>query len=157
MSARSADLGRRFPGLPVFLVGTSRGSVSAASVGARIDGSIAGIVLTSSMCRQTGPRSREPGTGLSRFDFGRLKAPTLLVHHHEDACPTTPYADAASLAKKSSFALVSVAGGAPATSGPCEPMSAHGFLGHETETVGAVVNWMLKRPYPAEIGAASAR
>jgi len=40
-----ADLGRRFPGLPFFLVGTSRGSVSAASLGARIDRGVAGVVL----------------------------------------------------------------------------------------------------------------
>jgi pimeloyl-ACP methyl ester carboxylesterase len=145
-----ADLGRRFPDLPIFLIGTSRGSVSAAGLGARLDRGVAGVVLTSSMFRATGARSREPGPGLSRFDFGRLRTPVLLVHHREDACPSTPYADAADLAKR--FPLVSVTGGLPPTSDRCEPMSAHGFLGREPETVEAIVNWMLKRPYATEIG-----
>lgn len=144
-----ADLGRRFPGLPFFLVGTSRGSVSAASLGARIDRGVAGVVLTATMYRATGQRSREPGPGLSRFDFGSLKSRVLLVHHRDDACPSTPYADAAGLAKR--FPLVSVKGGLPATSAACEPMSAHGFLGKEAETVDAIVGWMLGRPYRREI------
>jgi hypothetical protein len=144
-----ADLGKRFPGLPIFLVGTSRGSISAASLGARIDGGIAGVVLTSSMFRASNPRAREPGPGLSRFDFGTIKVPVLVVHHREDACPVSPYGDAASLAKM--FPLISVTGGLPPTSDACEPMSPHGYLGRETETVDAIVNWMLKRPYAREI------
>jgi hypothetical protein len=148
-----ADLGRRFPDLPIFLVGTSRGSVSVASLGARIDRGVAGVVLTSTMYRATGPRSREPGPGLSRFDFGRLRSSMLLVHHRDDACPASPYADAAALAKR--FPLVSVKGGLPPTSDRCEPMSPHGFFGREPETIEAIVNWMLKRPYATEIGGSS--
>jgi hypothetical protein len=144
-----ADLGKRFPGLPIFLVGTSRGSISAASLGARLDGAVAGVVLTSSMFRANNPRAREPGPGLSRFDFGTIKVPVLIVHHREDACPVSPYGDAVSLARM--FPLVSVTGGLPPTSDACEPMSPHGYLGRETETVDAIVNWMLKRPYAREI------
>jgi len=88
-----ADLGKRFPGLPIFLVGTSRGSISAASLGARLDGAVAGVVLTSSMFRASNPRAREPGPGLSRFDFGTIKVPVLIVHHREDACPVSSYGD----------------------------------------------------------------
>lgn len=144
-----ADLQKRFPDLPVFLIGTSRGSLSAASVGARMDAEIAGVVLTSSMFRATSPRGRESGPGLSRFDFATIKVPVLVVHHREDACPVAPYGDAASLAKM--FPLVSVKGGLPPTSDACEPMSPHGYLGREPETVEAIVNWMLKRPYASEI------
>ncbi len=144
-----ADLGKRFPSLPIFLVGTSRGSISSANLGARLDGGIAGVVLTSSMFRATNPRARESGPGLSRFDFGTIKVPVLIVHHREDGCPVSPYGDAASLAKM--FPVVSVTGGLPPTSDACEPMSPHGYLGRETETVDAIVNWMLKRPYAREI------
>jgi hypothetical protein len=143
------DLSRRFPGLPIFFVGTSRGSISAASLGARLDGGIGGIVLTSSMFRATNPRGKESGPGLSRFDFGTIKVPVLIVHHREDGCAVSPYGDAASLAKM--FPIVSVTGGLPPTSDACEPMSPHGYLGRETETVDAIVNWMLKRPYAREI------
>jgi pimeloyl-ACP methyl ester carboxylesterase len=145
-----ADLGRRFPDLPVFLIGTSRGTVSVASLGARLDRGVAGVVLTSSMYRPAGARSHEPGPGLSQFDFARLKLPVLLVHHRDDGCFATPYVDAYHLAR--TFPLVTVKGGRPATSGECEPMSAHGYFGREVETVEAIVSWMLKRPYAREIG-----
>jgi len=46
---------------------------------------------------------------------------------------------------------VSVAGGLPAQSPPCEALSEHGFLGREAAVIDAIVNWMLKRPFRTEI------
>lgn len=145
ISAVVADLNKRFPGLPLFLVGTSRGSVSAAALAARFGQPLAGSVLTSSMFRQTGRNSREPGPGLSRFDFATIKIPMLLVHHVSDQCESTPYGDAQRLSDK--HPLVSVLGGLPPKSDPCEPFSQHGYYGKEPETVQEIVNWMLKKPF----------
>jgi len=144
-----ADLNRRLPGLPVFLIGTSRGSISAAALGARFGERIAGVVLTASMFRQTGRKSKEPGIGLSRFDFSTIKAPILLAHHVSDQCETTPYSEAARLAEK--YPLITVWGGSPPQSGPCDAFSQHGFLGKESETVEQIVNWMLKKPFLREV------
>jgi len=149
VSAVVADLRARFPDLPVFLVGTSRGSVSAAALGARFGPQISGVVLTSALFRATGPRSAEPGPGLSRFDFAAIKAPVLFVHHREDRCAVTPYGDAKALA--GTYPLISVSGGKPATSVACEAFSAHGYLGKEPETVEEIVHWMLKRPFKSEV------
>ena len=44
-----ADLKKRFPGLPVFLVGTSRGTISAASAGQRLGTAVDGVVLTATL------------------------------------------------------------------------------------------------------------
>ena len=144
-----ADLNRRLPGLPVFLIGTSRGSISAAALGARFGERIAGVVLTASMFRQNGRKSKEPGIGLSRFDFSTIKAPILLAHHVSDQCETTPYSEAARLAEK--YPLITVWGGSPPQSGPCDAFSQHGFLGKESETVEQIVNWMLKKPFLREV------
>ncbi|HEY7164962.1 MAG TPA: alpha/beta hydrolase [Candidatus Binatia bacterium] len=144
-----SDLTKRFPGLPVFLIGTSRGTVSAAALGARFGSEISGVVLTSSLFRATPPRSNEPGIGLSRFDYGTIKVPLLFVHHVNDGCAFTPYADAARLANK--YPLISVSGGKPPESGPCDPLSAHGYFGKESETIEQIVNWMLKKPYEADV------
>ena len=42
VSAVVADLGKRFPGLPLFLIGTSRGTISAAALGARFGSGLSG-------------------------------------------------------------------------------------------------------------------
>ena len=137
-----AELKRRFPGVPVFLVGTSRGSVSAAATGRALGDAVTGVVLTSSMT--VAARS---GPGLSGFDYSTIKTPVLLMHHTEDSCANTPYRDARNIAQARKYPLISVTGGKPATSDPCEAFSAHGFLGKEPEAVEAMVNWMLKKPY----------
>jgi Serine aminopeptidase, S33 len=149
ISAVVADIGKRFPGLPIFLVGTSRGTVSAAVLGARLGSQLAGVVLTSTVFRQSSGRAGESGLGLSRFDFGTIKVSLLFVHHVSDQCGVTPYGDAARLADK--YPLISVFGGRPPESGPCDSLSAHGYLGKESETVEQMVNWMLKKPFLEEV------
>ena len=149
VSAVVADLGKRLPGLPLFLVGTSRGTISAAALSARFGSGLAGVVLTSTMFRAAGTRANEPGPGLSRFDFATIKVPVLFVHHVSDQCAVTPYSDAVRLADK--YPLISVSGGRAPESGPCDPFSAHGYFGKETETIEQIVNWMLKKPFLKEV------
>ena len=91
------------------------------------------------------------GGGLSGFDYTGIKVPVLLVHHVEDGCSVTPYREAQRIAGAQRYPLISVKGGEPARSDPCEALSAHGYLGKEKETVDAIVNWILKKPYPATI------
>jgi serine aminopeptidase S33 family len=149
VSAVAGDLAKRFPGTPVFLVGTSRGTISAAATGARLGEGVAGVVLTSTMFRPASRKSKEPGPGLSKFDFATIKAPILFVHHASDQCDVTPYSDAARLSDQ--YPLISISGGAPPQSGPCDAFSAHGYLGKESETVEQIVNWMLKKPFLHEV------
>lgn len=139
-----ADLKKRYSGLPVFLVGTSRGTVSAAAVGRRMGKEISGVVLTSTVFLAN---RRQPG--LSGFDFATIPVPLLFVHHADDACNLTPYSSARRLSDQ--FPLISVSGGLPPQSEACEAMSAHGYIGKEAETVKAIAQWILKQPYPKEV------
>ena len=109
VSAVIDDLGKRFAIMPLFLVGTSRGSVSVAALGAKLGQRIAGVVLTATMFRAASRKSNEPGPGLSGFDFSSIKVPALIVHHVSDQCEVTPYSDAARLSDK--YPLVTVFGG----------------------------------------------
>lgn len=142
-----ADVKKRFPGLPVYVVGTSRGTVSAAYVGRVLGTDVTGVVLTSSVYRANPGRRGQ--AGLSGFDFADIKTPLLLAHHYDDGCNVTPYSEAKSLADR--YPLISVRGGKPAISQPCEALSEHGFLGREPQTVEAIANWMLKKPFAKEI------
>jgi len=144
-----ADLKKRFAGVPVFLVGTSMGTVSAAYAGRALENEVAGVALTSSPFRPSGRRSTHGDSNLSDFDLAVIKTPVLIVHHREDACSICPYREAQRRA--GSIPLISVSGGKPPESDPCEALSAHGYLGKEAETVEAIVNWMLKKPYRSEI------
>jgi len=139
-----ADLKSRFPGLPVFLVGTSGGAISAAAAGRRLGKAVDGVALTATPFVAG---SRRPG--LSSFDFSSLSVPLLFVHHVDDRCDYTPYSAAKRLADR--YPVVSVSGGLPPQSKPCDAMSPHGFLGREADLVEAIARWMLKQPYPLEI------
>ena len=141
-----AELKKRYPGLPVYIVGTSRGTLSAAYIGRGLGDEVAGVVLTSSFFVAPGRRG---GFSLRDFDYTSIKAPLLLVHHRDDTCVATPYAVAARLGER--YPLISVRGGKPAESGPCEPLAPHGYYGKEAATIDAIAAWMLHRPYPKDI------
>ena len=141
------ELAKRYPGLPVFLVGTSKGTLSAAYLGRALGDQVAGVVQTSTLFYLgSGHRAQ---MRLAGFDWTSIKAPLLFVHHTGDGCGSTPYAEARRLAER--YPLISVSGGRPAESPPCEPLAAHGFYGREAETVDAIAAWILKKPFPKEI------
>jgi len=142
-----AELQRRYPGMPIYLVGTSRGTISAAVLGRELGGEVAGVVLTSTMFGSSNMRRQAPN--LRGFDYDAIRTRVLFVHHRADACEQTPYASAVRLADR--YPLVSVNGGKPAESGPCEPYAAHGYFGREAETAAAIAAWMLGRPIPKDI------
>jgi hypothetical protein len=156
-----AEYLKREAGLPVWLVGTSAGSWSAArgAIGAGRDGiatsSIDGLVLTSTVTRM--PQDSDYAKYFSRFAseypdgvismaLDEINVPTLIVSHSDDACNGTPAADAPTLAKhltrapKVEIALVS--GGDPPRSDPCQAYSQHGFLGVEQQAVDRIAEFI---------------
>ena len=139
------DLKRSFPGVPVYLVGTSRGTVSAAYAGAALGPEVTGVALTSSLFNAT-----RVGPGISGFDYASLKGKLLFVHHADDQCFATPYHLAQSVARDRT--LVTVRGGDPPKSGPCDPFSPHGFYGVEAPTVRAITGWMMGGEAPKDVG-----
>ncbi len=140
-----AEVRKRIPDLPIFILTTSRSTISGAYLGRALSAEeIAGVVLTSSMI--------VPGPGwesLAGFNFKSVKVPLLFVHHRGDGCAATLYPSLARAAD--GFTLISVKGGKPPESGPCDPFSAHGYFGKEAETVDAIAAWMLKKPLAKEI------
>jgi pimeloyl-ACP methyl ester carboxylesterase len=114
------DLRSRFSEAKIFLIGTSRGSLSAAYVGRSLGDAVDGVILTSSVFY--GARG---GIGLSGFDFGGIKSSVLFVHHLYDGCRQCPYRAVESLGRR--YPLVTVSGGKPAESDPCEALGARLF------------------------------
>jgi len=135
-----ASLAARFPGAEFYLVGTSKGTVSAAALGARLGAKVAGVVLTSTVTQEA-----RDGQGLSRFDFGTLKVPVLLVHHKSDYCHVTPYYAVERIAKEYHYPLVTVTGSEGAHGDECQAFSHHGYAGRENQVAAAIMQWVNKR------------
>ncbi len=130
----------RFPESRIYLVGTSNGTVSVASLAARLPDKIDGAILTASATAALG---RAPY--LSGFDFGRIKVPALFVHHRDDGCVVCPYARVRDISGKHGFPLITVTGATHPTGDPCQAYSHHGFRGREKETMAAILKWIKSR------------
>jgi len=131
--------------LPVWLVGTSRGTVSVTAAASRGVGEIAGMVLTSAITAAD-KRGNVPSQQLAA-----IRVPVLVVHHAKDQCRVTPPGEAPRILSGLTAApvkkLVIVDGGANPQGDPCEALHWHGFIGMEAEVVDLITGWM-DRPVP---------
>ncbi len=134
----------RLSSAPIWFVGTSRGTISAAAL-AIADGNsgpIAGIVLTSSVT------DKKPGA-LPTQALQKISVPVLVVHNQKDACPICQPHQASYLlgALKNAPAkkLVLLDGGSGASGDVCEALHYHGFIGIEQQAVDAISAW-IKNP-----------
>ncbi len=123
--------------VPVWLVGTSRGTESAANVAINSAQQPHGLVLTSSM---SVPNSK--GTAVTEMELSKITIPVLIVAHSDDACPKTPPEGAKKIAAMlTSAPTVEVkifSGGDEPVSKPCKAKSYHGFLGIEEQVVDTI-------------------
>ena len=122
--------------LPIWLVGTSRGTESVTNFAVRNSNQIHGIVLSSSIVE-----SNPLGWGLAEYDLEEIKVPTLFLHHEKDGCDKTQASGIPRIAKKlSSAPLVEVkivTGGKKGNlKKVCGGKSHHGYLGIEGEVIG---------------------
>ena len=139
---------RKDPGVPVWLVGTSRGTTSAANAASRLaPGGPDGIVLTATIA------SNSDWGSLGRMALDAIRVPVLFVHHEDDQCRVTRLGDTQRLVAALKAAgvpaeLVTVNGGGPAMGNPCEARHYHGFIGIEPQVVGAIADWIRARTPP---------
>lgn len=131
--------------IPVWLIGTSRGTQSAAFIATQLppaDGGPDGIVLTSTIL--TDARSRP----VPKMPLGRIRVPTLIVHHKQDGCASCKYDDLPLLTDNLTAVprkeLLTFEGGKP-KGDPCEAMAYHGFNGIEEDVVAKIVDWISRK------------
>ena len=134
---------RQKANVPVWLVGTSMGTVSVASVAARLkQGGPDGLVMTSSIVAS----NRLVASIQDTIDVSVITQPTLFVHNKEDACIATPFSSVPALMNRFTHAqrkeLIAVSGGDPPQSIPCEALSRHGYFGIEDQVVTAIARWI---------------
>jgi hypothetical protein len=128
-------------GAPIFLLGTSQGSIAAMNGAAHISRrELAGVVLTESVSRQS-------KSGETVFDASpnRVTVPALIVANRTSACRVAPAEDAPKIAAAMTNAhevkVLYVEGGVT-RSRDCGSLSPHGYLGIENTVVGQIVTWL---------------
>lgn len=130
--------------IPVWLVGTSRGTQSAAFIATQLtpaNGGPDGIVLTSSILTDTGSRP------VTEMPLNKIQVPTLVVHHKQDGCKHCKYSDLPKLMEKLTAVprkeLLTFEGGNN-QGDPCEAMAYHGFNDIEQNVVVKIADWITR-------------
>ena len=144
------EFAKKDSNLPVWLVGTSRGTVSAAAAAISFGNrELAGIVLTSSI---TGNKKT---SGVQEQELGAIRIPVLVMHHEKDSCNACSPNEVSRIANGLSNAPVKkqimVNGGAGPRGDACAAMHWHGFIGMEKEAVDIISNW-IKNPKGQGVG-----
>lgn len=130
--------------VPVWLVGTSRGTQSVAFLATELAGADGpdGIVLTSTILKD------DKGRPVPAMPVGKIGVPVLVVHHEQDGCAACSFSDIPALMGKLATTprsqLISVKGG-ESKGDPCEAFAYHGFNGLEREVVQQTAAWILAK------------
>lgn len=132
--------------VPVWLVGTSRGTQSVAYVATELKGTEGpdGIVLTSTMLKDNLDRP------VPALPLANIRVPVLVVHHENDGCRHCAFVDMPNLMDALNEVaireLITFKGG-QSKGDPCQAFAYHGFNGLEAEVVEQIVTWILaKKP-----------
>ena len=136
---------RQHAEVPVWLVGTSRGTISAASLAVRLGPpriapgmapGVAGVVLTSTVWQSS---------AVSQIRLEDIRVPTLIVHNRNDGCIASPFGLAGFGLRRLSAApakeLIAVSSSAQ-RSASCDAMSPHGYLAIEQQVVQLIAAWI---------------
>jgi hypothetical protein len=132
-------------GKPVWVVGTSAGSISAVTAGGfrpALTG-LRGVVMTSTVTVL--PTAADQAT--FNLYAARITLPALVVWNQDDHCSATPPAGSAALfavLPSIDKASLSFEGGHSVCQDPCQPFSEHGYAGIEKEVVDKIAESILR-------------
>lgn len=130
---------------PVWLIGTSRGTLSAAYAATALQGTDGpdGLVLTSSIVGDI-----KEGSSVLALPLGKIRIPTLVIHHEQDGCHVCAFSEVPTLMAKLDGVprkeLISVQGG-ESKGDPCEAFAHHGLNGIESKVVKQLASWILAK------------
>lgn len=127
---------------PVFLLGTSQGTIAAVNGAAHaLPGSLAGVVLTESVSVMGGS-----GETVFSADPQRIRAPVLVVANRDDTCRVAPPHNAQKIAQSMTSSpdvqVLMVSGGLTQSSKHCGSLTPHGYFGIEDQVVTQISRWL---------------
>jgi pimeloyl-ACP methyl ester carboxylesterase len=129
----------------VWLIGASHGGESATNCAIRLRAGVAGLVLIAPVTRGS-----LGGPPLTSLELGAIRVPTLVVVHELDECEYAPASGGHEIMSKLTGApnreLKIIRGGERPRGRPCEALTAHGFLGVESQVVDTIASFIRAAP-----------
>ncbi|MBT1071167.1 alpha/beta hydrolase family protein [Pelotalea chapellei] len=131
----------------IFLVGNSRGTISATALAGRLhDIHLTGVILTSSL---------DYDEFMRWLPLEKVRLPVLMIHNREDQCRVSAFSEAMktrdALRLHTKVDFVEVSGGATPMTLPCDNLSTHGFFGIEDKVMRVIIDWINGRKIPDKI------
>ena len=143
LTQRIIEFAHRQENVPVWVLGTSQGSIAAMNAVSHAGGTpLAGLILTESV-------SILGGSHETVFDAHPedVHVPSLVVANVDDRCKVAPPSTAQSIAQAIRHApttVLTVSGGEQRSRDDCASLSPHGYYGIEEKVVDDIVDWMQK-------------
>jgi len=133
---------RKQSSAPVFLLGTSQGSIAAANGAAHAQpGSLAGVILTESVSVLGGSHETVFDAGLAD-----IRVPALVIANREDRCDVAPPDAAptigAAMIHSPDVQNIEVSGGVDRSKKACGSLTPHGYYGIEDKVVDIISAWI---------------
>jgi hypothetical protein len=126
--------------LPIWLIGTSQGTISAAAAAISLGDTIDGLVLTAAYTDFSTP------TSVPRQAIAGIKQPVLVMSHTDDSCRVTRPHEASNIFNGLRQArvkkLLIVKGGGDPRGDECQALHYHGFIGMEAQAVKLITDWI---------------
>ncbi|MQY50610.1 alpha/beta hydrolase [Rhodocyclus gracilis] len=119
----------------VWLVGTSKGTISSSFMALYGGNAVAGAIHTATISE---PWAKNSYRELAGFDYRAPTSPQFFIHHRDDPCPLTSYAGIRKIAERFQKPLLTVTGGSDFQGPLCAAQTEHGFKGREPEVMAAI-------------------
>ena len=147
VTAKIIAFARRTTRAPLWLLGTSQGSIAAMNAASHAgqhagQHEIAGLILTESV-------SILGGSHETVFDSHpeNVHVPSLIVANSDDQCKVAPPSMANAIAQSihnAPVTVLEVSGGIQRSQDNCGSLSPHGYYGMEDKVVAEIADWMQK-------------
>lgn len=131
----------------VYLIGTSRGTLSVAYLANKLP-SVKGVVLTATLSSDPHFMDYCPDEAddfIACTGFEKTDKRVLFVHNVNDGCVSSGYPQIRQVFRKlkaKDKRFISVRGGSEPADNPCSGLTYHGFFGRDGEVVDRILDWV---------------
>lgn len=139
---------RKTANVPIWLVGSSMGTISATNGAIRIREGIDGLVLTASKTlsnKKWGPIYKSHPNVIINMELEKITVPTIIIHHKKDNCDSSSPEEVPKIKERlinaSKVELLFFSGGKAKSSG-CSGKGFHGFNGIDNEVIEAILKFI---------------